>query len=136
MCLDDGSFGSLVEFRKSELLNGNERVFYELPWLQVSSNEYGVGEGDKSGTSKQKTEIIPLSLDHPAPHPLFIGLPGEMRDLQLCALFLWMLEGSERLLDQIFQFALGPCLYQIAKILEQGLCFPIVLWLSWESVSV
>lgn len=58
----------------------------------------------KSSTPRLKGEVIPLGLGHPAPHPLFMSLQCATQDLQLGDLSLWMLEGSERLLDQMFQF--------------------------------
>ncbi len=91
--LNEDAFDNLVKFRKAELVDTNDRKFYEVCW----------------GDNPIET-LSALTPDHPAPHPLFIIPPSFPRSEEdyyspeKGALLLWLLEGCERLLDQVFEF--------------------------------
>ena len=91
--LNKDAFDDLVKFRKAELVDTNDREFYEVCW----------------GDNPIET-LSALTPDHPAPHPLFIIPPSFPRSEENYyspekgALLLWLLEGCERLLDQVFEF--------------------------------
>lgn len=91
--LNEDAFDDLVKFRKAELVDTNDREFYEVCW----------------GDNPIET-LSALTPDHPAPHPLFViplSFPRSEEDYyspEKGALLLWLLEGCEKVLDQVFEF--------------------------------